>query len=174
MRALVWKQPWNYLVAAGSVALTVVITLLIRPYLGEDLELLFVPAVLFSSLFCGLGPGLASGLLSVIALIYFFVDPIYSLGVDSARDIADVVVFCVVAISIHALNVAKLRMDRILKGLLPVCAWCRKIRREDQWITLETYARLEMNTALTHSICPDCRQQVESAPVTPRATGSIR
>ena len=113
MRALVWRQQWNYPVAAGSVALTVVITLLMQPYLGEDMELLFVPAVLFSSLFCGLGPGLASSLLSVMALIYFFVDPVYSLGVDSARDIADVVVFGVVAISIHFLNVARLRMDRV-------------------------------------------------------------
>ncbi|HTA42570.1 MAG TPA: DUF4118 domain-containing protein [Bryobacteraceae bacterium] len=147
--------------AAGSVAATVILTLLFKQYLGNSPELVFVPAVVFSSLFCGLGPGLTSALLSIVALIYYFEEPAYSFAIDSVRDILDIVVFSLVAVSINAINVARQRAEKILRGLLPVCAWCRKIRREDQWLSLEVYARMELNTALTHSICPDCRERME-------------
>lgn len=156
-----WNAPSKYGFAAGSVAVTLILTLLFKRYLGNSPELVFVPAVVFSSLFCGLIPGLTSALLSIIALIYYFEAPAYSFGIDSVRDILDIAVFSVVAVSINALNVARQRAEKILRELLPVCAWCRKIRREDQWLSLEAYARTELNTAVTHSICPDCRQRME-------------
>jgi hypothetical protein len=44
-----------------------------------------------------------------------------------------------------------------LEGLLPVCAWCRKIRNEqDQWQTLDSYLSQRAKIDITHSICPDC------------------
>ena len=46
---------------------------------------------------------------------------------------------------------------QILKGLLPICANCKKIR-DDQgyWENLETYFSQHGGTEFTHSICPDC------------------
>ncbi len=45
-----------------------------------------------------------------------------------------------------------------LKGLLPVCAWCHKIR-DDQgyWGQLETYIEARTKASFTHGICPDCQ-----------------
>ena len=50
-----------------------------------------------------------------------------------------------------------------LKGLLPVCSNCKKIRREasdpkqqDAWISMEAYLHEHTAAEVTHSICPDC------------------
>ncbi len=45
-----------------------------------------------------------------------------------------------------------------LETLLPVCAWCKKIRDEDgQWNQMETYiSRLHTDMRVTHGSCPEC------------------
>jgi hypothetical protein len=50
---------------------------------------------------------------------------------------------------------------KTLKGLLPVCAACRKIR-DDQghWDDLETYVRKHCDADFTHGICPSCAQEL--------------
>jgi hypothetical protein len=48
--------------------------------------------------------------------------------------------------------------NRSLLSLLPVCAWCRKIREPDStWQSLETHLR-RAGTQVTHSICPTCAE----------------
>ena len=46
---------------------------------------------------------------------------------------------------------------RQLQGLLPMCAWCKKIR-DDQgtYQTLERYLTDHSEARITHGICPDC------------------
>ena len=48
-----------------------------------------------------------------------------------------------------------------LQGLLPVCAWCRKVR-DDQglWQGVEAYLQGH-GTRLTHGICPECRAKAQ-------------
>lgn len=50
-------------------------------------------------------------------------------------------------------------LDRVqtLKGLLPICAWCKKIR-DDQgyWTQVEAYVSKHSAAEFTHSICPSC------------------
>jgi PleD family two-component response regulator len=50
-----------------------------------------------------------------------------------------------------------------LKGLLPVCSNCKKIRtanadpnQPDSWVTLEAYLHEHTAVEVTHSICPEC------------------
>lgn len=44
-----------------------------------------------------------------------------------------------------------------LRDLLPMCAWCRKIRDDEQlWLGLEEYFTRHSNTRFSHGICPDC------------------
>ena len=46
---------------------------------------------------------------------------------------------------------------KTLSGLLPICAWCKRIRTgEGQWQPLEHYVASQSKRALTHGICPDC------------------
>ena len=53
-----------------------------------------------------------------------------------------------------------------LRGILPICAWCHKIRDDsDHWASVEEYFEFHSGTQFTHSICPDCMadQQHETA-----------
>jgi PleD family two-component response regulator len=48
-----------------------------------------------------------------------------------------------------------------LSGLIPICAWCgRKIRDDDQWISVEDYIETNTEAQFTHSICPECMHKV--------------
>ena len=46
---------------------------------------------------------------------------------------------------------------RVLTGLLPVCAGCKKIRtQEEQWIPIEEYITEHSQASFTHGLCPEC------------------
>lgn len=46
---------------------------------------------------------------------------------------------------------------KILKGMLPICANCKKIRDDDgYWQQIETYITKNSDTKFSHGICPDC------------------
>lgn len=46
---------------------------------------------------------------------------------------------------------------KVLSGLLPICASCKKIRDDKgYWNQLETYISSHSDTEFTHSLCPDC------------------
>ncbi len=47
-----------------------------------------------------------------------------------------------------------------LRGLLPICAYCKKIRDDhDYWQQLETYLSQHSEALFSHSICPDCYER---------------
>jgi len=51
---------------------------------------------------------------------------------------------------------------KTLAGLLPVCAWCRKIRDDSgYWQELEDYLLSHFDTRFTHGICPDCLEKMK-------------
>lgn len=46
-----------------------------------------------------------------------------------------------------------------LRGLLPICSSCKKIRAEDDtWSEVESYIQKRSNALFTHSICPECME----------------
>lgn len=46
---------------------------------------------------------------------------------------------------------------RTLRGLLPICAVCKKIKDENEmWSTIEAYLIKHTHAEFTHDICPDC------------------
>jgi hypothetical protein len=50
--------------------------------------------------------------------------------------------------------------SKVLEGLLPICAYCKKIRNEEgAWEQLESYLTEHSGVLFSHSICPDCRQE---------------
>ena len=62
----------------------------------------------------------------------------------------------------HNLREANMTI-RVLKGLIPICSWCKKIR-DDQgyWQQVETYIQEHSEASFTHAICPACREGVEA------------
>jgi len=56
------------------------------------------------------------------------------------------------------LQSARAEVERISHELLPICAFCRKVRDADgHWHTLEEYVARLSQTDFTHGICPPCR-----------------
>ena len=60
-----------------------------------------------------------------------------------------------------------LREIKTLKGFLPVCSNCKKIRLIDSdpdepesWVVLDTFFKKHTNAQLTHTICPKCSQKL--------------
>lgn len=50
---------------------------------------------------------------------------------------------------------------RVLKGILPICSSCRKIRDEKgSWASLETYIQTHTNTNFSHGVCPECANRL--------------
>ena len=51
---------------------------------------------------------------------------------------------------------------RTLEGLIPLCAWCRKVRDDaGYWQELERYVREKAGVEITHGICPSCAEEME-------------
>ncbi len=61
---------------------------------------------------------------------------------------------------IHELQDA-LNNVRELRGLLPICSYCKKIRNdENYWERLESFLAAHTHAQFSHSICPDCYESV--------------
>jgi len=53
------------------------------------------------------------------------------------------------------------RENKVLRGLLPICAHCKKIRdKSGVWHDLEEYIASRSEADFTHTICPDCAQNL--------------
>jgi GAF domain-containing protein len=49
---------------------------------------------------------------------------------------------------------------QILEDLLPICAHCKSVRRDNgYWTRLETYLEEQHGAEITHGICPDCQKK---------------
>jgi hypothetical protein len=50
---------------------------------------------------------------------------------------------------------------KILRGLLPICASCKKIKDDEgYWIQIEGYIKNHSEAEFTHGICPDCVEKL--------------
>jgi len=48
---------------------------------------------------------------------------------------------------------------RTLKGLLPICSFCKNIRNDDgDWERVEDYVARHSRAEFSHGVCPDCQE----------------
>ncbi len=53
-----------------------------------------------------------------------------------------------------------LKEIKTLKGLIPICMFCKKIRNDEQyWERLEEYFHKRTDARFSHGICPDCAKK---------------
>jgi DNA-binding response OmpR family regulator len=58
--------------------------------------------------------------------------------------------------------------ERHLQGLLPICAWCKKIRNDrNYWQRVEEYLGEHADVRFSHGICPDCARTFQQSPDLP-------
>jgi hypothetical protein len=52
---------------------------------------------------------------------------------------------------------------KTLQGLLPICAWCKRIRDDEgYWNQVEAYLHKATGTDFTHGICPQCLEKTRA------------
>lgn len=55
-----------------------------------------------------------------------------------------------------------LESERKLQQLLPICAWCKCVRKDDgYWQQVEKYLTETVGVRPSHGICPDCAEKLE-------------
>jgi len=51
---------------------------------------------------------------------------------------------------------------KALKGLIPICSWCKKIRTEaNEWQPVEEFVKRFSIADFTHGVCPDCLKELK-------------
>jgi GAF domain-containing protein len=63
----------------------------------------------------------------------------------------------------HARREVELALAQVkqLHGMLPICAYCKKVRNDrNYWETIESYIGERSAATFSHGICPECRDKV--------------
>jgi C4-dicarboxylate-specific signal transduction histidine kinase len=102
----------SYVVAVVSVGIAAVITIELGSIVKHTATLFFC-SVMLSSWYGGLWPGVFAALLSVVALDYYFIPPLYALGI-SLEEAPDVIVFVATALFIGWLSGNQKRTQELL------------------------------------------------------------
>ena len=84
-----------------------------------------------------------------------FSDQPTSFGQRTGEIVIEVVIFISVMIIEGLLFKNLYKRIRILEGLLPICASCKKVRHEGQWEQVEEYIAEHSLAKFSHSLCPD-------------------
>jgi nitrate/nitrite-specific signal transduction histidine kinase len=62
-----------------------------------------------------------------------------------------------------------------LSGLLPICAWCKKIRGLNAyWHQVEDYIRSHAKAEFSHGICPECFEKMRTESESTRTNAEPR
>ena len=49
---------------------------------------------------------------------------------------------------------------KTLRGIIPICSYCKKIRTDDKsWQLIEAYIREHSDAEFSHGICPECAKK---------------
>jgi hypothetical protein len=73
---------------------------------------------------------------------------------------------------VRALEDALARVKR-LQGPLPICAWCKKVRNDQNyWQQVEGYVAEHSEARFSHSICPECKEKYVTPEIRRRQEGA--
>lgn len=160
-------------IAVGSFTLATLLTFPLARYVIHSRELLLVTAVVITSRYAGAAAGLLVALASVLGFDWFFDSTPHALDFSAGgvlRAIAFGSMSGLVAFlerqrrrAIGQLETTNRQLQtalseiKTLRGLLPMCSYCKQIRTEiGSWIGIEDYVRRHTEADFTHGICPNC------------------
>jgi len=82
---------------------------------------------------------------------------------ESANAIVTAIVLAAVARLVLIIGIQKRALERevqTLRGLLPICSFCKKIRDgEGTWQPLEGYIGERSGAEFSHGVCPECARE---------------
>lgn len=106
----------------------------------------------------GVGFGVALTTLQFM-LVQIWADTGYSVAHEALNAGIHLVVFVGLALVV-ARWAAQARRVQVLEGLLPICSYCKKIRRADgKWEPVEAYISGRTAAKFTHGLCEPCGRE---------------
>jgi len=148
----------------GLGVLSVALQKLLAPVLGPDSYQLLLSAVAVGVMYAGIRGGAAALLVTSAAKLFLFLPGESSLHLSDLRLLVRFGLFLCLGLLICWLGQklhASQRRVRVLSGLLPICAWCKRIRDEkEHWEQLEVYIHEHSEAQFTHGLCPDCARDM--------------
>lgn len=126
---------------------------------------MFIVPVGLASWYNGPRWGVAYAIVLPLIRLYFtIISPapsVFSISIVNAA----IRITMLAAYALLIAHVAKQKMElerevNILKGILPVCGFCKKIRDEhDVWHPMETYITEHSEAMFSHGFCPECGEK---------------
>ena len=160
-------------IVLATVTVATLLTFPLSRVVVHSRSLLFMAAVILASRYGGAFAGICTALFSVLVFDWFFDSTPYALDLTWSGVIR-ALVFCLVSLLVASLENQRrqaissleeankqlrnsLEEVKVLRGLLPVCAYCKQIRNEaGVWLQMEKYIRQHSELDFTHGICPGC------------------
>lgn len=65
------------------------------------------------------------------------------------------------------------RRIEYLESLVVMCAWCRRVRAQEEWLTVEAFLERQHNARTTHGICEGCAAGIAIPPRVPSARSGM-
>ena len=79
---------------------------------------------------------------------------------DWRESVIETLVVIVVAVPVVALTRRIVSRLHYLEGFLRICAWCKKLNRDDEWIPVEEFFQRGFETTTSHGMCAECLARV--------------
>lgn len=154
-----WKG-WPLLFGFSLAGLSIVAERVLFRFLAADSYQLLLCSVAISVLYVGLRAGAVALLVTAAAQWLFFLPVLNTFQSQERPSVARFVLFLTLGLLICGLGWrwhASEQKLKLLRGLLPVCAACKRIRDEQgQWQQMEIYIRDHSEADFTHGLCPEC------------------
>jgi len=150
-----WSRPLCIAFGLALGALSVALQRVLAPWVAPDSYQLLLSAVAIGVMFAGVWAGAVALLVSSLAKLFLFLpqEGLLRFGLFLCLGL----LICWLGQKMHASR----REVRLLSGLLPICAWCKRVRDErDQWQPLEAYIHDHSEANFTHGMCPDCARDL--------------
>jgi C4-dicarboxylate-specific signal transduction histidine kinase len=146
-----WSRPpvaLSYGVAALAVAIALIIARLLDTHLVSAPASLFLCAIMVSAWYGGIRPGLFAVALSLLAFVYYFVTPIYSLYMP-IDEVPRVVIFLVSALFVGSLSSAQRSATQSLRTARDdLSRTVQELRRTNEALQTENTERQQAQEAL--------------------------
>ncbi len=147
---------WQWLAVAAAI---LVVDYLTGPFI--QFPILFIVPVALATASHGAQVGFMVALLLPLVRLSFFLR--WDRPAGWLLEIVDVTVDVVILLAFSLLVDRILRQHReirLLRGLLPMCSFCKRIREENgSWRQLETYIAERSDARFSHTFCDECGRQ---------------
>ena len=86
------------------------------------------------------------------------------------ESLLETVIILLVAVPVIVLTRRLVARLHYLEEFVRLCAWCRKLHLDGEWVPLEEFVQRRFDAQTSHGICPSCRADQRRAPAAQRAS----